>query len=125
EFQGGGVPRLGAPRHNAPPLPGASGGLPRGGGGGPPGLVLLARGQRPGIDGPQQSGLATPLMRVIAPMNRCDIRPLKHDHFQLALELLLQAHDYVHELGCPAWDFAVELSGLLALGVSANDLRWL
>lgn len=41
------------------------------------------------------------------------------------LWLLLQAYDYAHELGCDAWDFAVEISNLLASGMTHSDLRWL
>lgn len=58
-------------------------------------------------------------------MNHFDPRSLKQYRFLQSLELLLQAHDYARELGCTSWDFAVELSGLQALGISANDLRWL
>jgi len=41
------------------------------------------------------------------------------------LWLLLQAHDYAHDLGCDVWDFAVEISNLLASGLTHSDLRWL
>jgi hypothetical protein len=42
-----------------------------------------------------------------------------------ALALLVQAYDYAQELRCPVWDFAVEIAGLHAAGVTNNDLRWL
>jgi hypothetical protein len=44
---------------------------------------------------------------------------------KLALQLLMQAHDYSVELGSNCWDFAVDSSSLHELGLSKNDLRWL
>jgi len=41
------------------------------------------------------------------------------------LQLLLQAHEYAHELDRDVWDFAVELSALHKTGLSYSDLRWL
>jgi len=39
--------------------------------------------------------------------------------------MLLQAHEYAHELDRDVWDFAVELSTLHKAGLSYSDLRWL
>lgn len=41
------------------------------------------------------------------------------------LQMLLQAHEYAHELKRDAWDFAVELPALQKAGLSSSDLRWL
>jgi hypothetical protein len=42
-----------------------------------------------------------------------------------ALGLLLQAHRYAEQVGCTAWDFAVEIHLLARAGSNHNDLRWL
>jgi hypothetical protein len=42
-----------------------------------------------------------------------------------ALATLLEAHEYVQDLGSSPWEFAVELSTLRRLRVSNSDLRWL
>jgi hypothetical protein len=42
-----------------------------------------------------------------------------------ALATLLEAHEYVRDLGSSPWEFAVELSALRRLRVSNSDLRWL
>jgi hypothetical protein len=41
------------------------------------------------------------------------------------MEQLLRALDYARDLRCPAWDFAVEIERLLALGLTTSALRWL
>jgi len=64
-------------------------------------------------DAQSRSGAAQP--------RRLEIR----SHLQEALSLLLQAHDYAHELEQDAWDLAVELNVLHAAKLSNSDLRWL
>lgn len=44
---------------------------------------------------------------------------------QAALRLLLKAYDYARRLRRTCWDFAVEIQGLLAVGLTSSDLRWL
>lgn len=44
---------------------------------------------------------------------------------QAALALLVEAYHYARALRRDRWDFAVEVQGLYALGVSSSDLRWL
>src|SRR5262249_22047958 len=46
-------------------------------------------------------------------------------HLQPSLTLLLNAFEYAQELRCPAWDFAVEIEDLRAIGLTNSDLRWL
>src|SRR4051794_40254479 len=41
------------------------------------------------------------------------------------LKQLLEATRYAQELGCEAWEFAVDAAGLLTAGLTENDLRWL
>jgi hypothetical protein len=50
--------------------------------------------------------------------------PTAH-RFQTALQILLEAHQYAHDLKCDVWQFAVEIDTLSALGLTNNDLRWL
>jgi hypothetical protein len=42
-----------------------------------------------------------------------------------ALVLLLQAHDFAHQLNREDWDLALEISSLRDVGLTPNDLRWL
>jgi hypothetical protein len=42
-----------------------------------------------------------------------------------ALEALLEALDYVQDLDCGLWDFAVEMSTMRRMKLSNSDLRWL
>lgn len=42
-----------------------------------------------------------------------------------AYALLLEARNYANDLGCGAWDFAVEIQPLTRLGMTNSDLRWL
>lgn len=44
---------------------------------------------------------------------------------RMALSSLREALAYTHDLGCSAWEFAVEISTLRRLQVSDSDLRWL
>jgi hypothetical protein len=44
---------------------------------------------------------------------------------QAAVALLVEAYHYARALGRDRWDFAVEVQGLYAVGVSRSDLRWL
>jgi hypothetical protein len=44
---------------------------------------------------------------------------------RLALAMLLESFNYAQDLGREPWDFAVELSSLVQLGLSNNDCRWL
>jgi len=46
-------------------------------------------------------------------------------HLHEALGLLLQAHEYAHELSQDAWDMAVELHVLRSARMTNSDLRWL
>jgi hypothetical protein len=41
------------------------------------------------------------------------------------LMLLLQAHEYVKELGHDRWGFAIEIDSLVSAGMTRSDLRWL
>jgi hypothetical protein len=41
------------------------------------------------------------------------------------LAQLAEAADYARDAGRDPWDFAVETAGLLALGLTVSDLRWL
>ena len=47
------------------------------------------------------------------------------DGIRAALAHLYEAHEYARETGRDAWDFAVEIHVLAALGASANVFRWL
>jgi hypothetical protein len=42
-----------------------------------------------------------------------------------ALAQLLKARQYARDLGCPHWEFAVEIDRLTGLGATTSDLRWL
>ncbi len=42
-----------------------------------------------------------------------------------AIAELAEAHDYVRDARCDPWQFAVEISRLLELGLTYIDLRWL
>jgi hypothetical protein len=53
----------------------------------------------------------------------CESRFRQRGHRSLAL--LLEAREYALGLGRSVWDFAVEIQSLEALGLTANDLRWL
>ena len=44
---------------------------------------------------------------------------------QAALTLLVEACDYAQDMRCDAWDFAVEIETLRAVGLTPNDFRWL
>lgn len=46
-------------------------------------------------------------------------------HMLHGLALLLQAHLYAEELSRDVWDFAVEIPGLRAEGLTNSDFRWL
>lgn len=46
-------------------------------------------------------------------------------HMVRALELLLEARKRAEQTGCPAWEFAVELSQFHCAEVTVTDLRWL
>lgn len=46
-------------------------------------------------------------------------------HMFHGLAILLQAHLYAEELSRDAWDFAVEIPGLRAEGLTNSDFRWL
>lgn len=39
--------------------------------------------------------------------------------------LLLEAHRYAEDIGCPRWDFAVEVQRLQTVGMNESDLRWI
>jgi hypothetical protein len=39
--------------------------------------------------------------------------------------MLLQAHQYAHDVGRSDWDFAIEIERLVEAGLSDSDLRWL
>lgn len=41
------------------------------------------------------------------------------------LRILLRAHEYALDLGCDAWDYAVEIRTLRDAGFSCVDFRWL
>jgi hypothetical protein len=56
-----------------------------------------------------------------APPRRLEVR----GHLHEALALLLQAHEYAHELEQDVWDLAVELNVLRSAKLSNSDLRWL
>jgi hypothetical protein len=45
--------------------------------------------------------------------------------FGPAFNLLLQAYDFVKDLGCDRWEFAVEIHALAQTGLTINDIRWL
>ena len=47
------------------------------------------------------------------------------EHFQPALAALLTSFDYAQDSGTETWQFAIELSELLANGATLPDLRWL
>jgi hypothetical protein len=42
-----------------------------------------------------------------------------------ALDALLDAAEYAHDLGTGAWDFALEIASLRRMKLSNSDLRWL
>ena len=42
-----------------------------------------------------------------------------------ALSVLLEALVYAEQTGATAWEFAVEMDELTALGLTRNDFRWL
>ncbi len=42
-----------------------------------------------------------------------------------AIVELAIAHDYACDVECDPWQFAVEISRLMELGLTASDLRWL
>ena len=44
---------------------------------------------------------------------------------QAAIVRLAEAYDYACDMQCDLWEFAVEIDALKALGLSADDLRWL
>jgi hypothetical protein len=46
-------------------------------------------------------------------------------HMQVGLARLLQSYHYAQDIGCDRWDFAVEIQGLQAVGLTTSDLRWL
>ena len=52
-------------------------------------------------------------------------RPTLDGRLRPALRLLLESCEYARSLGRPAWDFAVEISSLLELGLTRSDCRWL
>jgi len=41
------------------------------------------------------------------------------------MQVLVEAYDYAHDLGCDVWDFAVEIAELVVAGLTHSDLRWL
>jgi len=47
------------------------------------------------------------------------------DCFQPALAALLRSYDYAQDSGTDSWQFALELTELLATGATLADLRWL
>lgn len=42
-----------------------------------------------------------------------------------ALGMLLESYDYARDVGCPIWEFAVELEAFGTLGLTPGDWRWL
>lgn len=44
---------------------------------------------------------------------------------RVALELILEAHEYARDVDRDVWEFAVEIKRLLKAGLSRSDLRWL
>ena len=42
-----------------------------------------------------------------------------------ALNELLRADDFAREVACDAWEFAVEIRGLVKEGLDLTHLRWL
>src|SRR5436305_206192 len=45
--------------------------------------------------------------------------------WEVALALLSDAARYAEEVGCNAWEVAVEVDALMEAGLTRNDLRWL
>jgi hypothetical protein len=56
-----------------------------------------------------------PEVRAVAPPDRC----------AAALQLLADAHAQATAAGLPVWEFALELTHLMAAGLTPTDLRWL
>jgi hypothetical protein len=42
-----------------------------------------------------------------------------------ALAILLESYHYAHDIGCPVWEFAVEIDAFKDLGLTSSDWRWL
>ncbi|MEO1615005.1 MAG: hypothetical protein AAFV88_04095 [Planctomycetota bacterium] len=51
--------------------------------------------------------------------------PIHTDSIKDALAMLARASEYANDADCSAWDFAIEIHRLLAVGVNECDLRWL
>lgn len=48
--------------------------------------------------------------------------PARVEH---ALAILLESYDYAQDVGCPVWEFAVEIEAFKAHGLTSSDWRWL
>lgn len=42
-----------------------------------------------------------------------------------ALAILLESYDYAQDIGCPVWEFALEIDAFASLGLTPSDWRWL
>jgi hypothetical protein len=51
--------------------------------------------------------------------------PLLSGRFQLALRVLIDAHESAEDVGRDPWDFAVEIQNLRELGLTTTEFRWL
>lgn len=65
-----------------------------------------------------------------AAMDRCSARPSGVNvalpaRVEQALAGLLESYDYARDVGCPVWEFALEIGEFKALGMTLSDWRWL
>lgn len=50
---------------------------------------------------------------------------LPRARLEQALALLLESYDYAQDIGCPVWEFAVEIDAFRHLRLTSSDWRWL
>jgi len=58
--------------------------------------------------------------RFVESAGQCVPTPIK-----AAIVRLAEAYDYARDMRCDLWKFAVDIDDLKAIGLSADDLRWL
>lgn len=77
--------------------------------------AVLAYPKSKSLDSPLDAGRA---LRAIATQRELS------KHLLPGLRLLLQAYEYAEDTGRECWDFAVEVSELVRVGMSRADCRW-